>query len=114
MSPPSEGVVAVTVRILDKDYHVACPPEERDDLLAAAQHLNTQMRHIRENSRVSGMERVAVIAALNIANELLRLRATAVPAGDDSATGGDLLPRLRGLRERIEATLDNGNGAGLA
>ena len=64
----------VTVRILDKEYFVCCPPDERADLLDSAEYLNKKMREIRDTGKVVGADRIAVMAALNMANELLRLR----------------------------------------
>ena len=61
----------VLVHILGKDYQVACPPEERDDLLRAATELDRRMRDIRQSGSVIGVERIAVMAALNLANEVL-------------------------------------------
>ncbi len=60
----------VEVRILDKEYHVACPPDARHKLESAAKYLDTKMREIRTNGKVFGTERIAVMAALNIAYEL--------------------------------------------
>jgi cell division protein ZapA len=67
MAPPR----TVTVHILDKEYQVACPEEQQDDLIGAARHLDRQMRSIRETGRVIGLERIAVMAALNMSYELL-------------------------------------------
>ncbi len=64
----------VTVRILEKEYFVSCPQEERADLLDSAEYLNKKMREIRDTGKVVGADRIAVMAALNMANELLRLR----------------------------------------
>lgn len=61
----------VTVRILDRDYHVACPPEERESLLKAADLLNQQMSEVRDSGRVVGMDRIAVMVALNLAHQYL-------------------------------------------
>ncbi|HQQ64298.1 MAG TPA: cell division protein ZapA [Pseudomonadales bacterium] len=61
----------VRVRILDNDYQVACPPEEKDRLLSAARYLDDKMRAIKSSGNVIGGERVAVMAGLNIAHELL-------------------------------------------
>ena len=58
------------VHILGKDYQVACPPDERDALLAAAAELDRRMRDIRQQSSVIGVERIAIMAALNLAHEL--------------------------------------------
>ena len=64
----------VSVKILEKEYHVACPPEERPALLESAEYLNRKMREIRDSGKVIGLERIAVMAALNIAHELLSMR----------------------------------------
>lgn len=62
----------VEVRILDREYLVACPPDERDGLIAAARMLDGRMREIRAGNRLAGIDRVAVLAALNLAHELLQ------------------------------------------
>jgi len=67
----SEMYAHVTVRILEKEYHVACPANEKSALLASADLLNAKMREIRDAGKVVGLDRVAVMAALNLANELL-------------------------------------------
>ena len=63
--------LTVTLHILDKEYRVACPPEERSNLEQAARHLDTTMRDIRNSGKVIGVERIAVMAALNITHEML-------------------------------------------
>ena len=73
----------VTVSILDKDYQVACPEEQQAELIVSASYLDKQMRSIRENGKVIGLERIAVMAALNISHELLQateVEETAMPA----------------------------------
>jgi cell division protein ZapA len=62
----------VTVKILDKDYQVACPADKEAELLVSAKYLDKQMRSIRESGKVIGLERIAVMTALNISHELLR------------------------------------------
>ena len=62
----------VTIRILEKEYQVACPADEKADLMASAEMLNKKMREIRDSGKVVGLDRVAVMAALNLANELLK------------------------------------------
>ena len=62
----------VTVKILDKEYQVACPEEQEAELLVSAKYLDKQMRSIRETGKVIGLERIAVMAALNISYELLQ------------------------------------------
>ena len=61
----------VTIRILEKEYQVSCPADEKAELMAAAELLNKNMREIRDSGKVVGLDRVAVMAALNMANELL-------------------------------------------
>jgi cell division protein ZapA len=92
----------VSVRILEKEYQIACPLAERADLLDSAEFLNSRMREIRDSGKVVGLDRIAVIAALNMANELLRLRKSDVNLETD--VGG----RLRILRERVESALEKG------
>ncbi len=67
----SDTPTTVNVTILDKEYQVACPPDEVDALTASAQYLDTQMIEIRESGRIFGLDRIAVMAALNITNEYL-------------------------------------------
>jgi cell division protein ZapA len=89
----------VTVRILEKEYHVACPAEEKPDLLASAELLNRKMREIRDSGKVVGLDRVAVMAALNLANELLKTQ------GRDQELKEIVGLRIRTLRERLDSAL---------
>ena len=61
----------VTVHIMDKEYCISCPAEERSNLENAARYLDRKMREIRSSGKVIGADRVAVMAALNITHELL-------------------------------------------
>lgn len=91
--------VRVSVRILEKEYQVACLPEERSELLDSAEYLNAKMREIRDAGNIIGLDRIAVMAALNLANELLKIRNSGEVAGSNVA------PRIRQMRERVEAAL---------
>lgn len=62
----------VTVKILEKEYQVACPEEQETALVISAKYLDKQMRGIRDSGKVIGLERIAVMAALNISYELLQ------------------------------------------
>lgn len=62
----------LTVSIVGKDYQVACPAGEEESLREAAHYLHTLMESIRASGRVVGLDRVAVMAALNVSNELLQ------------------------------------------
>ena len=62
----------VTVKILEKEYQVACPEDQEAELVVSAKYLDKQMRSIRDTGKVIGLERIAVMAALNISYELLQ------------------------------------------
>jgi len=64
----------VTVRILDREYQVMCSPAERRGLMDAALYLDRQMREIRDSGKLSSNEKIAVMCALNLSDELLKLR----------------------------------------
>ena len=70
----SSEPVAVTIQILDKEYTVACPPDERAGLVEAAKMLNERMRQVRDSGKVMGAERMAVMTALNVIHEFTRER----------------------------------------
>ena len=67
-TPPSSN--SVTVKILDRDYLISCPPGEQISLQESARFLDGQMREIRKSGKTVGVERLAVMAALNISHEL--------------------------------------------
>ena len=97
----SEAATPVTVRILDKEYQVACPPGEHAQLIDAAEYLTGQMREIRDNGRVVGLDRIAVMVALNLANELLQERGRAEEQTADRRTN-----ELRHSRQLSEQRVD--------
>jgi cell division protein ZapA len=96
------NVRVIAVKILEKEYQVACPPEERSALLDSAEYLNTKMREIRDAGNIIGVDRIAVMAALNLAAELLKVRSQE-PSGDS-----DVGHRIRNVRERVESALEKG------
>ena len=90
----------VNARVMDRDYSVGCEPEERDDLVAAARMLDQRMRDIRGNNRMAAIERVAVLAALNLAHELQQTRHQGGVLGDEfDRTLGDLERKLNALAD---------------
>ena len=95
----SDMYAHVTVRILEKEYHVACPANEKSALLASAELLNKKMREIRDTGKVVGLDRVAVMAALNLANELLETQGQ----GDELKDIVGL--RIKSMRERLDDAL---------
>ena len=89
----------INIKILDKDYQVACSQDERPQLLDSAELLNLKMKEIRDGGRVVGLERIAVMAALNMANELIRSR----DRGESLETKAKA--KLKAMRERVESAL---------
>jgi cell division protein ZapA len=100
VTPPDQA--RVSVRIMEKEYVVACAYEERSALLDAAEFLNTRMSEIRDSGKVVGLDRIAVMAALNLAHEFLKVRDRETRL--DSGVG----QRVRALRERVEGALGTG------
>jgi cell division protein ZapA len=80
----------VSIRILDKDYQVHCPPDAQEALQQSAHNLDQRMREIRKSGGVVGLERIAVMAALNLSHDLL----TAESRAAKSNAAGDHLQRL--------------------
>jgi cell division protein ZapA len=89
----------VSVRIMEKEYVVACPYEERSALLDAAEFLNARMREIRDTGKVVGLDRILVMAALNLAHEFLKSK------DRESRLDNGVGQRVRALRERVENSL---------
>ena len=97
----TQQIAQVSVRILDKEYQVACPAEERTDLLDSAEILNSKMREIRDSGRIVGLDRIAVMAALNMANDLMHAKAR------DQQLEGDISERLKSISDRVDSVLSN-------
>jgi cell division protein ZapA len=73
---------ALQISVMGREFRVACPEHEQKGLLEAVDYLNKKMDEIRDNGKVVGLERIAIMAALNIAHELL---STKVGGGFDIA-----------------------------
>jgi cell division protein ZapA len=89
----------VAVFILDEEYLISCPPEEERALQESAQLLDQRMKAIRKSGKVMSNERIAVMAGLNISNELLQLQQQL----EHRTTG--INEHLRSLRTKIESVL---------
>ena len=89
----------ISVRIMDKEYQVACLEEEVDALTNSARYLDTQMQDIRESGKVFGLDRIAVMAALNIANELISSRDSL------ASTDSVMSTRIRALTNQVSQAL---------
>jgi cell division protein ZapA len=92
-----EGPVAVN--ILDREFLIGCTPEERPGLLAAASFLDGKMREIRDHSRSAGVDRIAVMAALNLAHELMQIKQ------HRHTDDGVLAQHLQMLRAKLDGVL---------
>ncbi|AGM41728.1 hypothetical protein SPISAL_08170 [Spiribacter salinus M19-40] len=90
----------VKVHILDREFMVAAPPEERDGLLASARQLDARMREIRDAGKIVGIDRIAIMAALNLTHELLEAQQTV-------AGSGEVQGRLEQLDQTISDYLDS-------
>jgi cell division protein ZapA len=94
----------MTIKLLDKEFVVACPDSEREALVEAARFLDRKLREVRDGGRVIGMERIAVITALNLANELLRDRRERDAAAESYGEG------VRRMKDRLELILRGDSG----
>ena len=110
-TPPSKAPAGATldVSILGREFKVACEESERAELTDAVAFVDRQMRDIRDRGKVTGVDRIAVITALNIAHDLLRERkAAGTPAGGGtgSAVDGEAVRRrINAMQSAIEQTL---------
>lgn len=90
----------VVVTILGKEYQIACPEEEKPALIASAQMLHDSMEQIRSTGKVVGLDRIAVMAALNIAHDLLQIQNT---EGEDSQ---ETSRKLLLMKDKVSAFLE--------
>jgi cell division protein ZapA len=88
------------IRLLDKEYTVACPPDQHEGLLASARRLDAKMREIRTGGKIVGSERIVVMAALNVIFELLQDR-----QNDNSGTQ-EMGLRLKLIQDKIDSALE--------
>ena len=96
----SNETIPVTITILDKEYKIACPIDEHDSLVASASHVHENMKKIRDGGKAIGAERVAVMAAINIAHELHNLKKSDQPTIDP-----DILARIEALQQTVDTAL---------
>ncbi|MDH5191363.1 MAG: cell division protein ZapA [Gammaproteobacteria bacterium] len=97
----SKDVSPVTINILDKEYVISCPSDEEKDLLAAAQMLNQKMKDLRQGGKVIGAERIAVMAGLNLAHEMIKQQ-----SGRNDVNKG-ISTRIQMLQNKVESALGN-------
>ena len=95
-----DQITPVEIRVLGKEYRIACAEEERDDLLESARYVDQKMREIRDTGKVVGMDRIAVMAALNIAHELAQANRQI------NSSSRELQNRLNAMQEKINSVLE--------
>ena len=95
----SKPIKPVSLNILGKEYKIACAAEEQEALIRTARELDRQMRKIRDTGKVLGTERIAVLAALNLAHDSSPI--------EENATSSEFCQRLSDLRQKIENILEN-------
>ncbi len=91
----------VNVKILDREFTVGVDAEGRDGLVAAAHLLDTRMREIRGNNKMAALDRVAVLAALNLAHELLQLK------NGDQSQGAEISRTLGEMNQKLDGLFDS-------
>ncbi len=102
---------AVNVSVLDRNYQLACPAEEVDNLKAAAAHLDGQMRDLRKRNKSSNGEKLAVVAALNITSELLQTRHSKPSLASISEQLTSMEDKIREALEPAESTTEPSSAA---
>ncbi len=98
MSKETRGL---DVNIMGREFRVSCTEEERRDLLKAIDYLNTKMREIRDTGKVIGVERIAIMAALNIAHEYLSARM------DGGFDVGEFKRRMLSMQATIDQAMNS-------
>jgi cell division protein ZapA len=96
------GSEPVNLRVLDREYTVGVDADERDSLIAAAKLLDARMREIRGANRMAAIDRIAVLAALNLAHELQQLR------DDGGRQDRELTRTLEDLQQKLESAVAAG------
>ena len=91
----------VSLIIMGKEYRIACDPEEQDDLIHSAQQLDVQMRKMRDSGKITGPDRIAVMAALNLAHELQMVKS------QNAILNQRLSECLTKMSHKIENVLEN-------
>jgi len=97
----SGGSEAVSVRLLDREYTVGVAPDGRDSLVAAARLLDERMREVRGSNRMAAVDRVAVLAALNLAHELQQIRV------ENAQRDREIATLLDGLQRKLDDLIDS-------
>ena len=98
----AESAKTIEISILGRNYKIACTEDERAALMEAVAYLDGKMGEIKSAGKVNGMDRIAVMAALNIAHELLSQKAAPAPAAVDGAA---FRRRIVAMQEAVDSAL---------
>ena len=90
----------VVVTILGKEYQIACPEQEKPGLVASAQMLHDSMEKIRSSGKVVGLDRIAVMAALNLAHDLINIQ------NDEGSDSNETNLKLSLMKDKVSAFLE--------
>jgi cell division protein ZapA len=86
--------VAVNIKIFDKEYKIACLPHEKDSLIQSARYLDQKMSEVKSSHKIIGADRIAVMAALNIASEFL------------NSENVHVLTKIKGMTDKLESAIE--------
>jgi cell division protein ZapA len=95
---------ALTISLLGREFRVACPEGEERQLLAAADYLNRKLKEVRDTGKVVGNERIAIMAALNIAHESMSKQVNAA-SGGSTLEAASIRRRIVALQETLDSAL---------
>jgi cell division protein ZapA len=101
MNNAPHAASTVVVKILDREYQVSCPPSEQDALFKSARHLDENMRKIKTRGTVHGLEKISVMAALNITHELLQKNRQINESRQSTSQ------QIKFLEDKVERALQN-------
>ena len=104
MAETTNASEPVALRLVDREFLIACAPEEREGLLEAASYLDRKMRELRANAKAPGFDRLAVLAAISITHEFLGL------CKQHDGSDHNVTDALVALRRKLEAALDAQSG----
>ncbi len=97
----ADDTIPVTITIMDKEFQIACPPEEQEALEASAEMLNRHMKMVKDSGKVYGSDRIAIMAALNLTHELLQHK------NESRNFGKTFSERVTAMQNKVEAALQD-------
>ena len=109
MSAAAADKNAVTISLLGREFRVGCPEGEQKELLASVEYLNRKLKEVRDTGKVVGNERIAIMAALNIAHEMMSNpgKAGAAPSVDNMVIKRRILAMQETLDSAFAADQEN-------